>query len=177
MAAVNFILAIYQQLWALVERHAPTRGKLKDGNEVREDQGRLNPRGTRAKAPADFPRIILRHTGIADTGFTQDPTFASLESDIVTSGQGWQEQATVTYDAKIIHDDLRMDVGASFELELLTALRKGGPRLGIDCIVGWTTNSKTVETDADLDAPGRMRRVTTITITVTCLFEGSELIT
>lgn len=177
MAAVNFILAIYQQLWTLAEGHAPTRGKLKDGNEVREDQGRLNPRGARAKAPADFPRIILRHTGLTDTGFIQEPTFANLESDILASGQGWQEQATVTYQAKVIHDDLRLDVGASFELELMTALRKGGPRLGIDYIVGWTTNLQTVETDADADAPGRMRRVTTITITVTCLFEGSELIT
>jgi hypothetical protein len=177
MAAANYILAIYQKVFALLEAHAPTAAALKAGNEVREDRGKLNPRGTAAKQPADFPRIVLRHTGEEDTGFTEDPTFAAMESDIVTSGDGWREKVTLTYEVKAIHDSLNLTSASLFELEAKTAIRKGGPRFGLDYVVGWTTSSKSVETDQDQDAPGRMRRVTTITLSVTCEFEGSELIT
>lgn len=179
MAATNYILAIYRALWSLAEAHSPTAGKLKAANEVRFDDGKPTPPKLRmpVKQAADFPSVTLRYTGKTDTGFTQDPTFAAMETGIVGSGNGWEEQVTLTYQAKIIHDDLRLDVGGLFELEFETAIRKGGPRLGLDYVVGWTTNSQTVETDQDPDAMGHLRRVTTLTINITCLFEGTELIT
>lgn len=175
MAASNYILAVYQKIFTLLENHAPTAAALKIGNQIREDQGKLNPRGTIAKQPADFPRIILRHTGMTDSGFTEDATFAAMESDIVDSGDGWSEKVVLNYQAKVIHDSLDLNKASIFELEAMTALRKGGPRLGLDYIVAWTTNALTTEVDNDPDAPGRMRRVTTITINVTCAFEGTEL--
>jgi len=176
MAATNYILAIYQALWNLANAHAPTEAALKLGNQVREDGTHINPRGTRAKAPADFPRAWLRHTGVSDTGFTEDPTFAAMESDIVTAGDGWGEKIAVTYELKVIHADLVLTKASIFELELMTAIRKGGPRLGLDYVIGWTTNAQTTETATDPDAPDVIRRVTVITITVNCWFEGSELI-
>jgi hypothetical protein len=178
MAATNYILAIYRALWTLAEAHTPTAGKLRVGNEVRMDDGKLTPPKLRLnKQAADFPQVTLRYTGETDTGFEQDPTFSTLDPNVVTSGNSWNEQITLTYQAKVIHDDLRLDVGALFELELKTAIRKGGPTLGLDYVTGWTTNSQTVETDQDPDAMGHLRRVTTLTINVTCLFEGTELIT
>jgi hypothetical protein len=176
MAATNYILTLYQRIFTLLENHAPTAASLKLGNEVREDQGRLNPRGSTAKAPADFPRVVLRHTGGTDTGFTEEPTFAAMESDIVTAGGTWIEKVTERFEIKAVYDDLSLNKSSIFELELKTAIRKGGPRLGIDYVTGWSTTTETVETDTDPDFPSRMRRVTKIILTVTCYFEGTELI-
>jgi hypothetical protein len=174
MSATNYLLALYQKIFALAEAHAPTAGKLKIANEVREDRGLRNPNPQRAKAPADFPRVVLRDKGVTDSVFNEDATFSTQNDDFDPATDSWSEKITQTYEAKILHDGLNLTNASAFELELMTALRKGGPRLGLPYVTGWTTSSTTTETANDTDGPG-LRRVTTLTIAVSMMFEGPEL--
>lgn len=177
MAAINFILEIYQAIWDLVEAHAPTAGKLKPANEVRFDQGKRQPPKMimGARQDADFPSVKLEARSLVDQAFTSDPTFAVLNDTFEVADGSWQEPITQTFEAKITHNDFQQDKNWQFEAELMTAIRKGGPRLGLAYVVGWTIQIDRTEKNKE-EAGGTLRPFTLIRITVQMLFEGSELI-
>ncbi len=169
MAATNFILDIYTALWALLEAHTPVSSVLKIGNEVREDQNKLYPRTRGAKLVADFPRIYGK-VGTTD-GALSDETFAS-EDD---AAFGWLEQIVQTYEFKIVHEACDLAKNSILELDVLTALRKGGQDLGFSYVTGWKYNVTRLETNK-AEAAGQLRQITTIIIPVEITFEQAETV-
>lgn len=182
MPATNFILAVYQQILALLGANVRVAAALKAGNTVREDQGKFQPRDARgAKNAVDFPRVYLRQRGFELVAGSQSPdgeelgVFAEEATGFTPSTGDWEEKIGQPFDVKIVHDGLDLAAASAFELDVVEALRDGGTKLGLDYVIGWSYAAQSIETDRDADAPGRMRRVTTITLTVQMHLHGSEL--
>lgn len=175
MASTNFIIDVYGSIMSLLEASSPVAAPLKPANEAREDQGRLAPRVLGAKKPADFPRVELR-AGTTNGGWlATDQTFQTMDSTFDPSQGGWLENITQNFEIKIIHEACDLTKNSIFELEVLTALRKGGPHFGHPYVIGWTYTAQRQETNKGA-AAGTLRQITTITIPVQMQFEGSELV-
>jgi len=173
MAATNFILTVYSKIMALLEAHAPVAGKLEIGNEVREDQSKLYPRARGAKLPNDFPQVYLT---VGDTnGSILESTFAYEDVNFDPTNGGWEEGIVQSFEIKIVHEALNLSLNSIFEVEVLTALRKGGPRLGQTFVTGWTYTMRRQETTKGA-AAGALRQITTITLPVQMQFDGSQLV-
>jgi hypothetical protein len=177
MAALNFLIGPYARVFALLEAHTPTAGKLKVANEMRADVGKAYPEVLDAKKPADFPRVYLRRPRFDGAMFTGEETtaFAQENAAFNIATDPWEGRFTLTLDGKIVHKDSNDAVNSIFEAEFITALIKGGPKLGLVYVDSWTFNATTIETAKD-EAGGTKRQVTTFTIPIKLIITGDELL-
>jgi hypothetical protein len=171
MAALNYIQAIHDRIWAIVEGHAPTAGKFRLGNRLKLNKPTPDNK-PKSRQPADYPELIIRPTSGTDSAYDTPETFGELDSST-----GWESEITQTFEVKVTHDTLELDVEA--ELEFLTALRLAGRQLSLSgsplaYVVTWgpITSARSEEVVANRD-----RVVTRFTFPVNMQFTYAQLIT
>jgi hypothetical protein len=171
MAALNYIQAIHDRFWGIVEAHAPTAGKFRLGNRLKLNKPTPDAKPS-SRQPADYLELILRPTTGTDSAFATPETFGELDSST-----GWEFDVTQSFEAKITHDTLELDAEA--ELELLTALRLSGRQLSLSgsplaYVVTWgpIATARTEELVAN-----RLRVVTRFGFPVNMKFTYAQLTT
>jgi hypothetical protein len=178
MAATDFAKLVYVQLWTLLEAHTGFTDRVKAGNRVKVTDGKLDPE-KQLKQDADFPEAMLVHGGFTDGMLTGKTGYQTFAAGATTSAQSWIEMHTDVFRAVITHQDLRMDINSALVAEFLTALRKGGARLGLTYVWSWGPVVGTNEIVSDGEGPtkGTLRQVTRIEIPVTRRHHGEDLLT
>lgn len=176
MAATNYQLAIYAAIGNALDAHPPLDGTLRVRNLIRTDQ-QATPDPRNAKKPADFPRLDLKRKGFRAEAFGgNDGRTLQTPTSGFAAGGVWNESGVYIFQIEIIHGDFGLAANGLFESEVMTALHKAGPTLGLAYVESWGFTATTEETSAG-NAGGSLREVTTIMIEVVTVFNGPELTT
>lgn len=177
MAAQDFLTAIYDKIWALLEAHGPWTALVKPGNRTRFSGDKMNPVKTN-RMDADLIEATLWPAVI-----DEDSMFLATENyghkvAFNVSTQSWRERITASFALELITPDLKIKTAHAVILESLTALRKGGPTLGLSYVRSWgpvTMDKRPAEQLEPIS--GTRRMVSMINIPVTMHWQGSSLIT
>jgi hypothetical protein len=181
MSATDHWTTIYDRYWTLLEGHAPWAAIFKPGSRIKLS-GNVSDPIKPSIADADLPQATLFMGGDgADSMYTLTQNYAYTTSFVPASGR-WIEDLTVAYVLVLITRDLRLGVMNPALAETLTALRKGGPRLGLESVhawgpVTWQHKITAAEVDANDNPVGTKRMAYTLTIPTTLRFKGASLIT
>ncbi len=183
MAATQFIVAVYDKIWDLLEAHAPFTDAVRVGNRLDWTLGRAVAKRyalAAGKAPGDYPEFSLELGGGQDEWFG-DGHYGMRSPATAPASIIWTEVLRQDYVINIITDEKRITSEQLVYLEAMTAIRKGGPRLGLAYVhhVGGKTTPVTTErtVEATDETANAMRPVTRITIPVIMKFQGSEMLT
>lgn len=179
MAATDYLTAVYSKLRALLEGHAPYTSAVKIGNRIYMDGDKIDP-FKNAMQDSDFPQAALFMGDLTDSMFSLEQQYAYR--GVTAQNAVWTEDLTPVYQLAITHPDLRMAPANLLTLEAMTAIRKGGPRLGLEYVqlVGPIRATRTIvtnERDEGGNPTGRRRLRTDITIPVLIRLKGHQLIT
>lgn len=180
MAATQFITAVYDKIWDLLEAHTPFTDVVRVGNRLDFTTGKSITKryAVSGKAPADFPEVSLelgdavgQIWGAGHYGMRNPATAA-------TSIPG-TETLTQEYTLEILTDDKRVTAEQLVYMEALTALRKGGPRWGFAYVKRWGFPQYRVTRSVEAtDDTGRvLRPVTRLVIPVEFQLDVQSLLT
>jgi hypothetical protein len=154
MPATNYDDLEYARLWELLEGHAPVAAAVKPGNRVKLTAGAIVPPKMLMdrKQTADYPELMLL-PGDFEWPFFTDKTagYPVYNSGAVIANQSWLELDTQSYNLTISHGDAKWTAAGLLLAEVKTAIRKGGPRLGLSWIwrFGPVTGGTAVEASED----------------------------
>lgn len=171
---------IYTQIWALL--NDPTNGistLVDPANQIRYDQiSGMQIADKKTTADSDYPQAeLLIRSGSTDL-YTGTETFDTYSEDdsgnIIPPQQPWLETHTYIYRLRLKSDIQPIQTPDVLGSTARTALRAGGPRLGLKEItrvrLAWTLR----ETDRDENDSTR-RWVTVIDVTVQCQIQSTDL--
>lgn len=179
MAATDFESVVYSKLKALLLAHAPWTALVLENNRVWMDVDVTDPLANRNWQDGDFPRSVLGVGSFGDTLFNLTPKYAYSPSFNVAT-ENWVERLTYTHILTLTHRDLRVVVNNKLRDETMTAIRKGGPRLGLARIVSFSMSGDRFITASALDDAGNpsgtKRMVTRILLTTIVQLHGNELV-
>ena len=173
MPATDYITAVYDQIWSLLEGHAPFTALVKPGNRIKLSGNALNPSKV-SVSEADFPEALLGLGQLTDAQFADAPQLAA--PDLIVAFVEPMEQV---YLLTLTLPDLRIGPANQLLMEVLTALRQGGAQLGLAYVDSWgpvvCTQAKSLADPASMREARRL--VTTLSIPVKMVFQGDELLT
>jgi hypothetical protein len=184
--SVDHVTAVYARFWALIDAHAPAGSAIRAGNRVRLDGGRRQYVKPGGRQEADFPELVIEPTDFADSFFDDDETFGTNAADFMAGTCDWNEVASQDYAFTLTHRDPRLGPDdLALRGQILRAIRKGGPDLGLpDYVTGFSLVDGRVRTPgtpngiATAPQPGGVvRAVTSWTIAVRMRFSGRSLLT
>lgn len=135
MAATDFIGGVYAKLWTLLEAHGEFTSRVRAGNRIKLDGTATDPFKEFLK-DSDLPQVVIGLGSGSDSQYQltagYDDAYGATVSGLANVGNILQ-----TYVITQITADLRIGVANPLTLEILTALRKGGPRLGLSYVKSW----------------------------------------
>jgi hypothetical protein len=180
MSATNYIEIVYGRIWDLLGQYPPLAQAIPVGNRIRLDAALPMPFKT-AKQDGDFPEAVLLAYGGGDSEYSSFKTFPMANAGAIPIAQSWIETWTETFALTINHRDLQLDVALSTEAAALTALRLGGPRLGLPFVHRWgqvaiarqITTGRSPPFDA-AGADGTRRLTSTLEFAVTLRLKGED---
>jgi hypothetical protein len=159
MAAIDVQTTLIDRAWALIEARAALTEAFKERNLT-----------------IGIPTLTDSWFTIEER-FTYSPTFN-------TATQPWTEDVTLAMNLDVVHRDLNLTAANALTSELLTALRLGGPALGITAFrvqrVGPAIARNRIATGRAMEyatTNGTPRWTTQITLPVLVRFKGGALIT
>jgi hypothetical protein len=140
VAATNYIQQTYDRIWDLLEAHAPFISLIRAGNRIDWTTGAINSQAFRTRGdPASLQRakveLIPPEDG-TDDAFTATPHYGH-DADFAPATEAWIDNPVETYALRLTYPDRRLDLNSVVENEAKTALRKGGPKLGLSWVFRW----------------------------------------
>lgn len=171
--AVDFETLIYTQIWNLLNADSVWANLVDPKNQIRYDQESgmqiAEPRNT---ADSEFPQAQLWIKGGGSDMYTGTETF-----DTYSDGgphQPWLETHELTYRLVLKSQFQPLSEPDVLGSQSRSALRAGGPRLGLDCVSKWRTRWSTRQVrGSDNDATRRWW--TTIDISVQLQVQSPDL--
>jgi len=187
MAATDFITTLINRYWTLLEAHAPivtegSAGYIAPRNRIKLT-GTLKDPFKNGWNDGDFPELTIGVPAFSDSLFTREQHYNHRPAYNPTT-EPWTEDVQLDVSIEIIHPDMQYAAASARTLEVLTAIRKGGPALGITAfrvqqtgpIIG--RNAVVSGRAGEYANAGGTRRLSTIiTNPVLLRFKGSQLIT
>lgn len=180
MAATDYVTQVHDRLWELLEAHSPFAIAFKPGNRIKVVAGKAFPFKPVHKGDTDVPEAMLVLGDFSDQTFTEASTYrnATALPAAAPSVALWTEE----YRLVITHRDANFGLASQQIMEIRTALRKGGPRLGLGFVWNWGPLSGSRQIIAEAvdeigELAGTRRLVTTLRIPVTFRFHNGELLT
>lgn len=179
MAAQQFITAAYDAIWALLTAHTGFTSNVRAGNRLNWTTGQAEVKrfGLGSKAPSDYAEVSLELGGFIDTGYSLTANYGMRNPAVPVSSLVWTEEYQQDFTLTIVTDAKRITVSQLVELETLTALRKGGPRLGLSTVAKWGPVTGERAFESTDDTGNIVRPVTRMTIPVLFRFNGQDLLT
>lgn len=182
MAATDYSSTVYARLWALLEGHTPFTDSVAEGNRIKFTADEADPtKGT--WNDADFPECTIFPPQISDTNWSQHRGYGQTRTYNVSTAPAVAMGMSYTYPLVIVHRDWRWGVAGLLVHETLTAIRKGGPALGLNIDPGnLTVDPISVNTtllgESETEKRGGIRRlVSTFQIKVNLQLRSSQLLT
>jgi hypothetical protein len=181
MATNDYLTDLYGHLWTILLAHAPVADAVKPNNRIRFDQDRKNPIKDNWR-DADFPELVLETGEMEDTAFTLAPTYAHGRTSFDPATQPWVEDLRPVYQLTVTHQNLDLAAAHLLELEILTALRRAGPKLGKSYVfqwgpARWSGRQITAARASNVsNANGSLRFVNVLLLPVVIRLNGAQLI-
>lgn len=155
MAESRDILAeSYDRIWELLEADDVWAAEVDEGNRIKfnEAEGTQQPEKHNT-ADGDYPEARLK----LQSG-TWDPwTDASFGTFSEEGCAQWMETFSVAFQLRLITQRLGLREGTKLLIQSLNALRKGGPRLGLDFVT--RVQASFEQRDVDVNAEEETKRV------------------
>lgn len=177
MSETDYTSAIYARLWALLEAHATFASLVKPGNRIKLDGSAADP-FKQSLNDGDLPQVVIGMGDAEDSlwTLTQQYAYSHLTPAAQLSGVSREVMNfTITH----VGVDLRIGKANPITHAILTALRKGGPRLGLAYVqtcgpahYGHRITASQVNEYGD--AAGTKRLVVTITVPVAVQFKTED---
>lgn len=186
MAAYDHETAIITQLWAVLEAHAPFTDVVKAGNRVKLNSGKADALKLNwANSPNDFPEVTIVVAQSSDSLYTLAESYAMRPGATftpATDGRTCEMVFVAVID--IVHRDTNFVAARQLTAEIMTAIRKAGPSLGITAFrvqrIGPVTKQSRIIAGrfGEMGDAGGVRRITTsINLPVIVRAQTSELLT
>ncbi len=176
MATLDYIQTVGARLWALIDAHTPTSSTyINAGNRIHWDGSKVSPVKPNSQ-PADYPELLIEDGDFDDSLFNVDPTFGTNKAGYIAGDCDWTENISVDFTITITHRDPRIGTAdRKLGMEVMTALRKGGPRLNdLAGVVGFSMVGKAKRGRVSI---GNVKRAQTkIIINVRLQFSGRDLL-
>lgn len=179
MAATQFITAVYDKIWDLLEAHTPFTDVVRIGNRLDWTAGKavVKRYGLPGKAPGDYPEVSLE-LGDGGGDVWGESHYGMRNPATAAASIGGTEPMTLNYILTIVTDDKRITAEQLVFMEMMTALRKGGPRWGFSYVRRWGRGWSLARSFEASDETGqRLRPITRITIPVEFQFDVQQLLT
>lgn len=162
--ATDYIGNVYSALWTLLEAHSGFTALVKPGNRIKLNGTSANPFKEQLK-DGDLPQVSI---GLGTGSDTQYRTTAGYGDTYGATVSGLCNTGLLTQNFTItqITSDLRVGQANPLTHEILTALRKGGPKLGLSYIKEWGPVSWDHAITATDEARGTLRMVVTFSVPV-----------
>jgi hypothetical protein len=157
VAATDYIKLLIDRAWALLEAHTPWTDAVKVGNRIKFD---TKAGGRVGGLPNDFPRAAIFIAALNDSLFTLEQTYQHRSTFNVNT-MAWTEDLMIALRVLLVFKDQRIASATPLAMETLTALRKGGPALGLAITGGnimrvgpaqFTFSNTTAADDATVDS-------------------------
>jgi hypothetical protein len=182
MAAIDVQTTLIDRAWALIEARAALTEAFKERNRIKFPATVKQPFKTTWQ-DGDFPELTIGIPTLTDSWFTIEERF-TYSPTFNTATQPWTEDVTLAMNLDVVHRDLNLTAANALTSELLTALRLGGPALGITAFrvqrVGPAIARNRIATGRAMEyatTNGTPRWTTQITLPVLVRFKGGALIT
>lgn len=180
MATFNYIKALRDRLILLIERHSPTAEIKVNNRSKRDDTARTPaPMVKGAKAPADFPELIVRASDGTDPAYSDPQTFGDEADD---GSAAWEVPVSQSFELTLTHDDFNEDENNALELEVKAAIRRGGLKLADPNNAGSTKLAYVLawgpitERRTDEDVRGKIRPVVRFTVPITMQLSAAAIV-
>ena len=176
MAEAPVKLKLYQAIWTILLNDAgfvtPSGAVPDENNQIRVDNGLLQPNKTTVAQEGDLHEIELQPGEDTDEGALDDeenrPTFCEVEG-----GTEGEQIVTFTYLLYIRHPDKRYEENVALAQRARMLLRGYKLRKAGHAYAGNT--SVNIEYDPEADVRGTVRPQHTLTIDVQCTLNPSEV--
>lgn len=129
MTATDYESALISRLWAILEAHTPFTDVVKVANRIKLLDA--PPKLGIKHDPTSFPKVVIDIPTTSDTLYTLGESYAMRAgATFNTATQGVAEDLNFNVVIDIQHDKT-FSTARQLVAEILTALRKAGPNLGI----------------------------------------------
>jgi hypothetical protein len=128
MAATDFVSAVYTKLWALLLARPAVTSAIAANNRIRLDASDLTYPYKNTISDADVPQLSLGIGDVTTEMFTTTPTYARAYATTL-GNMPFVEKMMQTYTLALLHRDVRSGDANALYMEVLSALRQGGPKL------------------------------------------------
>jgi hypothetical protein len=181
LSAILYRSLTIARFWTLLEAHAAFTTIVTSARRITDTpEGWLRKLGLRSVG--DFPHV---HITMGDSfGGTGLPTSNTLPQTTFIEEPGgfgddasdyWDEVRTADFKVRIYYENQGFDRQDELEMELMTAIEKGGRNLGYSAISGWGPWRGRRNGTAVVLTDEVARPVTEIVIPVSYQFTGAEL--
>lgn len=176
MSATNYPKLVYSRIWTLLLAHTPFTTAFPDGKRTRFDGTERDPRHETI-GENNLPHATLFPPSINIGGFTSTPNYGhKLNHDPLTAND-WAEIWTLNFRLEVIHRTLEFSPGSLQLMEIATALRKGGPKLGLAYVRRWGPLSAGAAVNSPPELYGESVWRHDLIIPVELFINGSDLVT
>lgn len=187
--APDIELEMYDRIWDLLSADPIWPTLVEPGNRIRYDvnpedeaddvEGLENPMKD-TTSEGDYPQAVLRMMSGEDSLYTNDETF---ETHSPEGPSHWTEKATRTFRLTVTSQSLGMKESSRLGKLSRNAIRRGGPRLGLQYVtsvtMNWTDREVAIsdgEPGQDDQTGGVRRIVHQIDVVVGVEIDGRELL-
>ncbi len=177
MPIQDFITGPYNALWALWESDAVWAEAVKPGNRIKMGgKSQADPRKLSKTGDGDYPQAVLELGNFSYQADPKSETFGTFASEFDTATSDWTVYWVQEYRITLTTRTIRIGESDPLLVRTAAALGKGYPALGLDYVYNIGKVSATMkDTDAD-EAKGTLRKVMTLTIPITLIFQGRDLV-
>lgn len=169
-AMLDYLTAIHNRIWQLLEAHAPFVDRVLPGNRIKFNDNRSDPLKL-AINDADTPHVTVGQGDFSDSMFTLTPNYA-YPPNVTVANLSWVERITQVYVINMVSRDLQITLHNELKLIICTALRKGGPHMGLGYVQSWGPAAGAPQIVIDDETGNRKRFVSRIAFPVTVQFNG-----
>lgn len=176
MAATNYPKLVYAKIWTLLLAHTPFTTTYREGNRIRFDGTARDPM-KESLGEGDLPQATLFPGTMQVGAFTDTPHYAHKIAHNPLTANDWAETWLLNYRLELIHRTLEIGESTLQLMEVMTALRKGNPKMGLTYVRRWGPLTLSAPAFGAAAEYGEDVWVHNINIPVELFINGSSLVT